>query len=458
MTTVLVLYLIALVIIAVKSARNVKGIPDFFVARKGASTKAVAGSLVASILGGSAIIGAIDAGPRMGGAAAWFMLVGATGLLALLPLTKKAYALGKYSLPDLIGKMHGSIPRNVASVVIPLAWTGIIATQIIAAAKLMQSFTSLDYATSAVAMAAVFIFYTMAGGQYSILRTDFLQALLIVIGLVTLVFFAANSGQASAAETATAVSAKAFPFNENFSPFDLFLLLLTYGTTFTAGPDMYSRIFCAKDARTAQKSILIAALVLIPAAAMIGYLAAFGATIENAGGTRIMSITQFAVPSPLMPLIAIALLSVVLSSADTLLLNSSIIIDQLITDFRQKKNIHNESKSHSLLRARIIIFANGIASLLIALHFTDIISTLLIALAIYAGAFTVPILWGLAGFRANQKFVATAIIVGGLLATFGKFAPMLPFGVGAHTGDILTISAFIASAVILACGRIRPIL
>ena len=58
MNIVLCIYLILLAFIAARSARHVKGIPDFFVARKGASAKAVAGSLVATILGGSAVIGA----------------------------------------------------------------------------------------------------------------------------------------------------------------------------------------------------------------------------------------------------------------------------------------------------------------------------------------------------------------------------------------------------------------
>ena len=62
MTIALTVYLVFLLLIAVRSARRVKDVPDFFVARKGASAKAVAGSLVATILGGSAVIGAIDSG------------------------------------------------------------------------------------------------------------------------------------------------------------------------------------------------------------------------------------------------------------------------------------------------------------------------------------------------------------------------------------------------------------
>ena len=147
MNIALIIYLAFLIAIAVRRARRVKDIPDFFVARKGASAKAVAGSLVATILGGSAVIGAVDSGAKLGGAASWFMLVGALGLLALIPFAGRAYSHGKYALPDLVENLYGKGPRLVASFVIPVAWTGIVAAQIIAAAKLLMTFTSLGYTT-----------------------------------------------------------------------------------------------------------------------------------------------------------------------------------------------------------------------------------------------------------------------------------------------------------------------
>ena len=143
MNIALIIYLVFLIAIALRSAWRVKDIPDFFVARKAASAKAVAGSLVATILGGSAVIGAVDSGAKLGGAASWFMLVGALGLLALIPFAGRAYSHGKYALPDLVENLYGKGPRLVASFVIPVAWTGIVAAQIIAAAKLLMTFTSM---------------------------------------------------------------------------------------------------------------------------------------------------------------------------------------------------------------------------------------------------------------------------------------------------------------------------
>ena len=446
MNIALIVYLVFLIVIAVRSARRVRDIPDFFVARKRASAKAVAGSLVATILGGSAVIGAVDSGARLGGAASWFMLVGALGLVALIPFAGRAYSHGKYALPDLVENLYGKGPRLVASLVIPVAWTGIVAAQIIAAAKLLMTFTPLSYTTAAVISATVFTGYTLAGGQLSILRTDFLQACLIILGLLFVAGFAlfgGGSGVEARSLSEILQQAPAFPFNTNFSPLDLFLLVLTYGTTYTAGPDIFSRMFCAKDTATAKKAVAMAAATLVPVAFVIGFLAVYGVGLENVQGARITSIASQVLPAPLIPLIALALLSVVLSSADTTLLSSSVIICRL---FRL-------GEGGRISRARLVILLNGVVALLLALVFTDIIGTLLLALAVYAGAFTVPILWGLLGLRAKPKFVAAAIVAGGALALAGKLCPagML----GSHTGDILMISAFAVNAAILALGRKR---
>ena len=467
MTIALIIYLVILILIAIRSAMRVKDIPDFFVARKGASAKAVAGSLVATILGGSAVIGAVDSGARLGGAASWFMLTGALGLLALIPFASRAYRHGKYALPDLVETLYGKGPRFVASIVIPVAWTGIVAAQIIAAAKLLMTFTPMSYTTAAITAATVFTGYTLAGGQFSILRTDFFQACLIIVGLLVLAGFAQFGGAAATSgaqftagvQAAQATGAPPFPFHTNFTPFDLFLLILTYGTTYTAGPDIFSRMFCAKDVTTAKKAIAGAACTLIPVAFIIGFLAVYGVGLGEVQGARITAIANAVLPPALIPLFALALLSVVLSSADTTLLSSSVIICRLFGIGGGASCDPTAKADHSpLAKARIIIFLNGIVALLLALVFTDIIGTLLLALAVYAGAFTVPVLWGLLGLKAKPKFVGAAIVTGGALALMGKLCPslaFLPANLGAHTGDFLMIAAFIVNAAFLALGRIR---
>ena len=146
-----------------------------------------------------------------------------------------------------------------------------------------------------------------------------------------------------------------------------------------------------------------------------------------------------------MPLLGLCLLSVVLSSADTTLLSSSIILTRLIS--KSKLDVRAE-----INRTRWVIVLDGVVALLIALQFTNIIGMLLLALAVYAGAFTLPILFGLVGLRSKPQFVSVAIVCGGVLAILGKLLPQTSIP---HLGDFLLIFAFVVNGGLLLLGRIR---
>ncbi|MGF7141136.1 sodium:solute symporter family protein [Roseimarinus sediminis] len=443
-TIILLLYLALLIAVAVGSFKKVRDFNDFFVARKSGSYRAVSGSLIATILGGSAVIGAIDEGASLGWASSWYMLTAAIGLAALLPLTGRISRLGRFTLPDLLNDLYGRQSRLIASFIIPIAWTGIVAAQLIAAASILQSFTGMSYTAGVWIAALVFIGYTVAGGQLSILKTDAVQSLLILAGLVLVAVFSLQLHDMKAIDYKT----PAFPFNSHFKPFDLLILLFTYATTFTAGPDIYSRIFCAANEQVARRAIITTIAVLIPVALIIGFLGTTAASLVSESGTQgavIIELGKSVLPAWLLPLIVLSLLSAVLSSADTTLLSASIIIAELF-DGKQQPG------QKSLKRSRYLIVLTGFISLLIALHFHSIIGMLLIALTVYSGAFTLPVLAGLAGIKIKQSMVSAAIITGGLMALSGKLISLYsdPF-----TGKVLIISAFAVNALLLLAGSKR---
>lgn len=439
-TIVLIVYFIIMTLIAFKSYSKVRNFSDFFIARKKGTFFTVTGSLIATILGGSAIIGAIDAGQNIGWATSWYMLCASIGLLALLPLIKKISKMGRYTLPDLLEDLYGKQAKEIASFVIPVAWLGIIAAQLIAAARILQSFAGFEYATGVILSGIVFTGYTIAGGQISVLKTDFVQSILIIAGLMLLVIFSLGHIPVEQFKTYPLN----LPFNIYFKPIDLFILLITYSTTFTAGPDIYSRIFCASDERIARKAILTTALVLIPVALMIGYLGVFGAVLNGSEphGATLVEISQLVLPVWAIPVIVVALLSAVLSSADTTILSASIIIADRIEKSKFGEN--------TIKTTRLIILLVGILSMLIAIQFTSIIAMLLLALTVYSGAFILPILFGLSGIRSHPKYVSAAIISGGLIALTGK---LLLATKGAGWSNWIIISAFAFNALLLLIGR-----
>jgi len=398
-------YFVFILSIGVYSAFKIKTPTDFYVAGKKAGLIPVSGSLLATILGGSAILGTIELSQNIGWAALWFLFCAALGLFILIPISKYVKRFGNYTLPEMLGNFYGKKVEFISSIIIPIAWLGIIAAQIIAAAKILSGLGFIDYTSAAFLSGAVFIIYTLLGGQLSILKTDTLQSVLIISGLIALILFSFKSPVSANFDKFEIGSL----FNSSFTAFDLVILLLTYSVTFVVGPDIYSRLFCAKSEKTASRSILIVALILIPVSFGLTYL---GVISQQAQNTGIISFAENLLPGWAYGLFIAALLSAVMSSADTTLLTSSMIFNQLFTGNLDNKN--------SLKSTRLIVVFMGVLSILIALFITSIIQALLFALTFFSGAFVVPTLAGLLNIRVNKNRVVYAIIIGGLVALSGK--------------------------------------
>lgn len=402
---IIAVYFLVVLAVGFISYFKIKSPSDYYVSGKKAGLIPVTGSLLATILGGSAILGTIELSQKIGWAALWFLCSASFGLIVLVPLSKYVSRFGNYTLPELLGKFYGKRAEFISSLIIPIAWIGIVAAQIIAAAKILSGLGFMGYNEAAIISGVVFVLYTVAGGQISILKTDTIQSVIIVAGLIVLLVFSIDSSNIHPFDSLNFGSL----FNESFSFFDLVILILTYSVTFVVGPDIYSRVFCAKNEKTASRSILFVAIVLIPVSFVLTWLGIFSVNIEHEG---IVGFAGHLLPGWAYGLFIAALLSAVMSSADTTLLTSSIILSELTTG-----NL-NEKKALKYTHYYIIII--GIVSIVISLFMTSIIQTLLIALTFFSGAFVVPTLAGLLNLKVNKKRVVTAIITGGILAITGK--------------------------------------
>uniref|UniRef100_UPI003217AC76 sodium:solute symporter family protein n=1 Tax=uncultured Draconibacterium sp. TaxID=1573823 RepID=UPI003217AC76 len=427
---IIFIYFVFIVGIGVYSAFRIKKPADYYVAGKKAGLLPVSGSLLATILGGSAILGTIELSHKIGWAALWFLFSAALGLFTLIPVSKYVRRFGNYTLPELLGTFYGKKAEMISSLIIPVAWIGIVVAQIIAAAKILHGLGSISYQNAAIVSGLIFIVYTLLGGQLSILKTDTLQAVLIIVGLLALFAFASLNPIEHTFET---FRSKAL-FNSDFTIVDLLILLLTYSVTFVVGPDIYSRVFCAKDEKTASRSILLVALLLLPISFVLTYLGIY-AQQSDAG---IVSFAEHLLPSWAYGIFIAALLSAVMSSADTTLLTSSMILSELITG--------NLNRNNSLKLTRYFIVLIGAASLFIALYVTSIIQALLLALTFFSGAFVVPTLAGLLKLQVNKKRAAFAIIIGGLIALTGKI-----INTSGHelAGNLIIVSSYLINALIL---------
>ncbi|WP_300362217.1 sodium:solute symporter [Fusobacterium sp.] len=424
-------YFLLVILVGILSFNKIKNDKDFFVAGKSAGIFQVSGSLLASILGSSAIIGSVDFAYTSGWAGIWLMVCASLGLIGLYPLVKHIKNFQGYNLPSMLGSFYGEEVQRISSFIIPIAWLGVVASQIMGAAKIVTILSSLNYVQGVWLSGLVFIVYTILGGQLSIIKTDVIQLMFILAGLFfTFVYVLPEP-----------ITKEILPVvNYKFGIMDIIVMILTYSTTFLVGPDIYSRLFCAKDENTMRKSIIITILVLLPLAFIFAKIGVYGIQMFDEVGREsvLLMIANEKLPKVLGFFLYFGLLSAVISSADTTLLTASSLFTQVfLKDLKSKK---------AIFITRILMVVFGLLAILIAVKMKYILSTLLLALAVYSGAFIVPTFVGIFGFRAKKEVVILAIIAGGVTALIGKL-------IGGDRGNYISILAYLINISILFLGK-----
>lgn len=404
---ILFIYFLIVLSIGLISFKKSRNSASFFLADREAGIFQVTGSLLATVLGSSAILGSVSFSYSKGWAGAWFMLCGALGLGLLYPLIPKFKGFKGYNLPDLLGDFYGNEVKLLASVVIPVAWIGVVAAQIIGAAQIINIFAHIGYTSAVVISGAIFILYTILGGQLSIIKTDCFQFIILILGVVSTYFFSSTKALNYAAPNL---------LNESFTKGDLFILIITYSSTFLVGPDIYSRIFCAKNESVAKKSIILAVAFLIPLAfilASIGiHVSYIAPNLDIVSNSPLLYLAFTELSKPISLLLYFGLLSAVISSADTALINIASIFTQIFTKNLESKN--------SIKITRIFIGVFGFFSILLALKLKFILTSLLLSLSFFSGAFVFPTLAGLLGYKGRKEFTLLGMILGGATALIGK--------------------------------------
>lgn len=444
---IIAVYFLVVITIGVVSRGKAREVDDFFVAGRKASSWLITGSLLATIVGGSATVGMAGLGFTWGLTGAWWLLVGSIGLVILgLLFADKVRRFGLYTLPELVEKQYDGRMALAASVLIVVAWVGIIAGQIVASGKILSVLGIGSPLLWMVVFTIVFVTYTILGGQYAVIRTDTLQTVIIFVGIFGgLALLLSHLGGWDGLKSSLSPQQFAFPLSSHFGGKELISFLLLVGLTYVVGPDMYSRLFCAKDAKTARVSVFWTALLIIPFAFAITLMGMGAAALfpQISSEQAFPMVINEVLPPFLSGIVLAALLCAVMSSADTCLLSATTI---LTIDIVGRFN-PSLSQRKILLLSRWGIVILGLSSLILALMLNEVITALLFAYTIYTCGLILPVI---AGFYKNRLRVTplgalAAISGGGLTALISKLFVIdyLDLGALLISGLLLFLVSFI---------------
>jgi len=395
---------------------------SYWVADRKYGTSRVSASLLITVFGATATMGVVSLGYERGLTGVWYPL---TGAVALVPfgffLAGRVRDLGVHTLPDILQRAYGNDVSVPAALLIAISWCGVIAAQMLAGASLLSGVFPVSFVPALGVVAVVFVIYTFWGGQLSVVRTDFWQLFLFLGGLLICanILLADTVGSGLSIRGAVPDGHLSFPVSEQFGWYELLVYYpLVVGLPFLVGPDLFSRVFCAKDGATARRSAFIAAAAIVPIAFLLVSLGLLIRALfpEIPPDTALPTALDSALPAGLKGIAVAAFLAAIMSSADTTLVTASTILSlNVIAPTRRK----TESQRLWLTRASLIVL--GICSWLVAGFVGGIIPALLLGFTIYIGGLVVPTLASF--FRERIGVTANgakwAVIVGGTTALLG---------------------------------------
>jgi len=442
---IVTVYFLAIVGIGVWSKKRAGSQNGFFVAHRQGTLPLITGSLLATAVGGSALVVTAGQGFERGLTGAWWLLVGSCGLVLLGAFfARKVRGAALYTLPELVERQYDSRVSLAASILIVIAWIGVVAGQIVAAGSFLSVLGMGSPTFWMVVFTSVVVIYTILGGQFSVIRTDLFQAAILFLGIfITLAVVFSRVGGLSELKASLSADYFSFPLSPKFDEKMLLSLLILVGATYVVGPDMYSRLFSAKGEKTAQQSAILAAFLFIPLAFAITFIGMSAKVLYP----QIMPDQAFpqvvsGVLSPwLTGLIIAAVIAALMSSADTCLLSQSIILTQ---DIFQRFNPSSEPRT--ILLTRFSLAMLGILALVLALVLKQVYSSLMFAYTIFTCGLVVPVI---AGFykeklKVTPQGALAAIIGGGVIGLIGKIP-----GLDVPLKGDLGLIGFAVSAVLL---------
>ena len=437
LSVLLLLYLAGLMFVGIRDARSLRGFADFVVAGRRQGLAAVVMSVLATIIGASTTIGIVDTAFRIGLPAVWWLLLGSLGLLVQsLTISSRFRSFQADTLPDVARITVGRGAEMLLAFLICVAWIGVIAGQFAAMSGIISFLLGTDSRTTFLLLSAIVIGYTSLGGQLSVVRTDMVQLPVILCGVLICclyLYFCGGSLQMPRLEL----------LNESYGYGDLAKQLFVIGGVYFLGPDILSRSLIAKDGRTARQAVLIASGVLLAFAVvivLIGVWARQFAPEAGQGGTGVLLyVLGNCIPKPLGVILSLAIVSALLSSLDTCLINAASIFTKDIL------------RRESVACVRAAVADMGLLALAFALcNRGDIIAMLTGAYSVYAPGVICPMLVAVlchGRHPVHRGIWFAAVVIGGLCGILGTYCK------GAFAGNLPLVGMALSLVVSLVSVR-----
>lgn len=375
---------------------------DYYVNGRRSGSAQVALSIVASCVGGSATIGMAGLAWEVGLPAIWWLVSGACGLTLLVRfMARTIRESGARTMPELVGVFLGPAARPLVSGIILVAWIAILAAQFSAMGAMTAVLTGFSQERAMLVGAALITGYALLGGQAAVIRSDVVQYAVLAAGFLLALLFLLVTHPAPFAAMRWEMLSPEFP------PLTLLRYLLILGGSYVVCPMLFGRILSARDVQTAVRGGGWAVIGLVVTALVIVFvgIGCRGLVPEGTPAEQVLPVLCGLLPPWIGLVLMLALLSAVLSSADSCLLTAATVC------------CNDLARRNDVLCCRAAALLIGVAGFFLAQGGKGILALLFMASDVYVCGVVLPVFIGIvAGPRSvRPDWACAAVLSGGAL-------------------------------------------
>jgi len=377
-------------------------------------------------------------------------------LLAWIVLGKRTRVMTQHlaskTMPDFFEKRYDSKTlKIVASLIVFIFLIPYTASLYNGLSSLFNNVFSIKYYVVVLIMAVLTGFYVIFGGYMATAINDFIQGIIMLVGIISVVFAVLNEngGLKEAVSSLTKVGSEYTSIGGPNPIFLMFVVLLTSLGTWGL-PQMVGKFYSIKDEKSVKTGTVISTVFAIIVAGGCYFLGGFGRLYSekmaqngfiNDKGVmfdKVIPTMLENLPAVVVALIIVLVLAASMSTLSSLVLTSSSTLTlDVIKPLLSKKKEISDKKSIFIMRAFLVFFI-AISALIAILKDSVWKDSVFIAQMMgvswgaLAGSFLAPFLYGLYWKKTTKAAVYTSFIFGTgleviqLLISIGLFKPTTP--------------------------------
>jgi SSS family transporter len=424
--TLVIVYLLVTIAIGLYAAKRVKNSADYAIAGRGLPLAMIVTTTFATWFGSETVLGipAKFVNSGLNGVVEDPFGAGTCLILVGLFFAGRLYKMSLLTISDYYRERFGRSVEVVCSLIIMLSYLGWVSAQVTALGLVFNLLSqgAISIPVGMVIGVVSILAYTLFGGMWSVAVTDFIQMIILVIGLTILAVFAGHQAGGAGKVVQLAVSKDLF----NFWPeprFKDMLFFFAAAITMMLGSipqqDVFQRVMSANHVGAATKGPVIGGVfyilfafvpMFLVTSALIIMPEQTAALLQDDPQKVLPELVLTHMPFVMQVLFFGALLSAIKSTASATLLAPSVtFVENIWRQFRPRIGDREELRT---MRVTVLVFSALVLIYAIRTRGTPIYEMVSEAYQVtLVGAF-VPLLFGLYWERATTQGAIFSIILG----------------------------------------------